>query len=60
MCLQGDLEDAVIAAGPHGYRVQCPHLDAHCPTCGQFSHLQNSIEKLQKSLEELTERVCVL
>lgn len=37
--------------------LQCPHLDSHCPTCGQFRHLQNSIELLQQSVYELTLRV---
>lgn len=54
---QGKLEEAIIVSGPNGYVLQCPHLDSHCPTCGQFRHLQNTIELLQQSLYDLKLRV---
>ena len=46
-----------IVAGPNGHVLQCPQLDSFCPTCGQFRHLQNSIELLQQTVSELTRRV---
>lgn len=55
--LQGDLQEVQLIAGPHGYLIQCPQLDSSCPTCGQFSILQNTVEQLMYNLNELTRRV---
>jgi hypothetical protein len=55
--LQGALQDVELVAGPHGYLSQCPQLDSSCPTCGQFSILQNTVEQLMRNLNELTHRV---
>jgi hypothetical protein len=59
MCvfLQGALQEVHLISGPHGYLAQCPHLSSTCPTCGQFSLLQNTVEQLTKHLHELSERV---
>lgn len=46
-----------LIPGPHGYLSQCPQLDSSCPTCGQFSILQNTVEQLMHNLNELTRRV---
>jgi len=54
---QGALQDVKLIAGPHGYLSQCPQLDSSCPTCGQFSILQNTVEQLMRNLNELTRRV---
>ena len=54
---QGALQDVKLVAGPHGYLSQCPLLDSFCPTCGQFSILQNTVEQLMRNLNELTRRV---
>lgn len=54
---QGALQDVKLIAGPHGYLSQCPQLDSSCPTCGQFSILQNTVEQLMHNLNELTRRV---
>jgi hypothetical protein len=55
--LQGALQDVHLISGPHGYLAQCPHLSSTCPTCGQFSLLQNTVEQLTKHLHELSDRV---
>lgn len=54
---QGALQDVKLIAGPHGYLSQCPQLDSSCPTCGQFSTLQNTVERLLDNVKELTHRV---
>ncbi|XP_039310622.1 protein kinase C-binding protein NELL1 isoform X4 [Solenopsis invicta] len=54
---KGALQDVKLIAGPHGYLSQCPQLDSSCPTCGQFSILQNTVEQLQHNLNELTLRL---
>ncbi|GAB1862936.1 Protein kinase C-binding protein NELL1 [Camponotus japonicus] len=54
---KGALQDVKLIAGPHGYLSQCPQLDSSCPTCGQFSILQNTVEQLMHNLKELTHRL---
>ncbi|XP_020277475.1 protein kinase C-binding protein NELL1-like isoform X3 [Pseudomyrmex gracilis] len=56
---RGDLQEVQLIAGPHGYLIQCPQLDSSCPTCGQFSILQNTVEQLMYNLNELTRRLAV-
>ena len=46
-----------LVSGPHGYLAQCPDLDATCPSCGQFRSLQAAVVHLEKTVEELTQRV---
>ncbi|CAD1477040.1 unnamed protein product, partial [Heterotrigona itama] len=48
---KGALQDVKLIAGPHGYLSQCPLLDSFCPTCGQFSILQNTVEQLMPAAE---------
>nr|XP_033332762.1 protein kinase C-binding protein NELL1-like isoform X1 [Megalopta genalis] len=54
---KGALQDVKLIPGPHGYLSQCPQLDSSCPTCGQFSILQNTVEQLMDNLNELTRRL---
>ncbi|KAM0736234.1 Protein kinase C-binding protein NELL1 [Formica fusca] len=54
---KGALQDVKLIAGPHGYLSQCPQLDSSCPTCGQFSTLQNTVERLLDNVKELTHRL---
>ncbi|KAK0073989.1 hypothetical protein PV325_008917, partial [Microctonus aethiopoides] len=54
--LWGALQDVKLIPGAHGYLSQCPQLDTSCPTCGQFSILQNTVEQLLHNLNELTHR----
>ncbi|XP_071871639.1 protein kinase C-binding protein NELL1 isoform X1 [Bombus fervidus] len=54
---KGALQDVQLIPGPHGYLSQCPQLDSSCPTCGQFSILQNTVEQLMHNLNELTHRL---
>ncbi|XP_077261781.1 protein kinase C-binding protein NELL1 isoform X2 [Temnothorax americanus] len=54
---KGALQDVKLIAGPHGYLSQCPQLDSSCPTCGQFSILQTTVEQLMHNLNELTRRL---
>ncbi|XP_034247207.1 protein kinase C-binding protein NELL1-like [Thrips palmi] len=54
---KGTLQDVRIIPGPHGYLHQCPQLDTSCPTCGQFSQLQNAVEQLTRRLSQLSERL---
>ncbi|XP_076682027.1 protein kinase C-binding protein NELL1 isoform X4 [Andrena cerasifolii] len=54
---KGALQDVKLIPGPHGYLSQCPQLDSSCPTCGQFSILQNTVEQLMHNLNELTRRL---
>ena len=55
--LQGALQDVRLITGPHGYLNQCPHLDTSCPTCGEYTLLQNTVEQLTRHLQELSQRV---
>ncbi|GAB0096088.1 protein kinase C-binding protein NELL2-like isoform X1 [Sergentomyia squamirostris] len=54
---KGYIQDARVIPSSYGYLTQCPHLDTHCPTCGQFSHLQSSVEELMQSVEDLKKRL---
>lgn len=54
---QGDVEEAHIIPGPNGHLKQCPHADFECPTCGQFSLLQDTVLQMQLHLQNLTKRV---
>lgn len=55
--LQGFIQDAYIVSGPNGYLKQCPNMKTQCPTCGQFSLLEKTIDDLIKNLDELKQRV---
>uniref|UniRef100_A0A1B0DPJ3 Uncharacterized protein n=1 Tax=Phlebotomus papatasi TaxID=29031 RepID=A0A1B0DPJ3_PHLPP len=55
--VEGYIQDARVIPSSYGYLTQCPHVDTHCPTCGQFSHLQSSVEELRQSLEDLKKRL---
>lgn len=54
---QGYIQDAYIVSGPNGYLKQCPNMATQCPTCGQFSLLEKTIDDLIKNLDELKQRV---
>ncbi|XP_014255233.1 protein kinase C-binding protein NELL2-like isoform X2 [Cimex lectularius] len=54
---KGALQDVRIIRGVHGYLSQCPQLDTSCPTCGQFSSLQATIESLSNRLSQVTARL---
>ncbi|XP_065158620.1 protein kinase C-binding protein NELL1-like isoform X2 [Atheta coriaria] len=54
---KGAMQDVRLITGPHGYLSLCPSLDSTCPTCGQFSLLQNTVLELTRHLEELSERL---
>ncbi|XP_049825939.1 protein kinase C-binding protein NELL2-like isoform X2 [Aethina tumida] len=54
---KGAMQDVRLIGGPHGYLSQCPRLDSSCPTCGQFSLLQNTVQELTRHLQELSERL---
>ncbi|XP_014616550.1 PREDICTED: protein kinase C-binding protein NELL1-like isoform X3 [Polistes canadensis] len=56
---KGALQDVMLIPGPHGYLSQCPRLDSACPTCGQFSLLQNTVERLMIDYKNLQERLAV-
>ncbi|KAF5270123.1 hypothetical protein FQA39_LY08535 [Lamprigera yunnana] len=53
---KGAMQDVRLIAGPHGYLSLCPSLDSTCPTCGQFSLLQSTVQELTRHLQELSER----
>ncbi|KAG4077942.1 hypothetical protein HA402_013442 [Bradysia odoriphaga] len=54
---KGDIEEAHIIPGPYGYLKQCPHIEQSCPTCAQFSLLQDAIVSLQNNLIDLKQRL---
>ncbi|XP_031339146.1 protein kinase C-binding protein NELL1-like isoform X5 [Photinus pyralis] len=54
---KGAMQDVRLIAGPHGYLTLCPSLDSTCPTCGQFSLLQSTVQELTRHLQELSERL---
>ena len=54
---KGFLQETKLVSGPHGVLVQCPHSDTACPTCGQFSDLQETVSHLQLALQELKGRL---
>ena len=54
---KGFLQETKLVSGPHGVLVQCPHSDTACPTCGQFSDLQETVSHLQLALQELRGRL---
>ncbi|XP_015834978.1 protein kinase C-binding protein NELL1 isoform X2 [Tribolium castaneum] len=54
---KGAMQDVRLIGGPHGYLSLCPSLDSTCPTCGQFSLLQNTVQELTRHLQELSERL---
>ncbi|CAG9563346.1 unnamed protein product [Danaus chrysippus] len=51
---KGTLQDVRLVSGPHGYLVQCPGLDSECPTCGQFSLLQATVQELTSHIHDLS------
>lgn len=58
--LQGTLQDVRLVSGPHGYLAQCPGLDSECPTCGQFSLLQATVQELTTHIHDLSLKVTSL
>ncbi|KOC65305.1 Protein kinase C-binding protein NELL1, partial [Habropoda laboriosa] len=54
---KGALQDVKLIPGPHGYLSQCPQLDSSCPTCGEYSILQNTVEQLKHYVKDLTRRL---
>lgn len=56
---QGEFADVRIVTGPHGYLSQCPAVPATCPTCGQFSIMEQRIATLENQLATLASRVCI-
>ncbi|CAH0560230.1 unnamed protein product [Brassicogethes aeneus] len=54
---KGAMQDVKVIGGPHGYLLTCPELDSTCPTCGQFSLLQSTVQELTRHLQELSERL---
>lgn len=54
---QGAMQDVRLIVGVHGYLSVCPSLDTSCPTCGQFTLLQSTVQELSRLLQELSERV---
>lgn len=57
--LQGTLQDVRLVSGPHGYLAQCPGLDSECPTCGQFSLLQATVQELTTHIHDLSLKVTI-
>lgn len=53
----GVLQDVKVVFRPHGFLLQCPHLDTECPTCGQFQELQQSVNQLKTYIVNLTQRL---
>ena len=56
-CLQGAMQDVRLVAGANGHQVQCPSVETECPTCGQFQTLQSVVARLEKTLQQLTDKV---
>ncbi|KAK9708476.1 von Willebrand factor type C domain [Popillia japonica] len=54
---KGAMQDVRLIPGPLGYLSSCPKLDSSCPTCGQFSLLQDTVQELTRHLKELSERL---
>lgn len=54
---QGAMQDVHLITGSYGYLSLCPSVDSTCPTCGQFSLLQSTVQELTKHIKELSERV---
>ena len=54
---KGFLQETKVVSGPHGVLVQCPHSDTACPTCGQFSDLQQTVSQLQQAVQQLSGRL---
>jgi protein kinase C-binding protein NELL len=58
-CLQGAMQDVKLVAGSNGHLAQCPSAEPDCPTCGQFQTLQSVVARLEKSLQQLTDKVMI-
>lgn len=54
---RGDLQDVRVVAQTQGVLLQCPQLDAQCPTCGQFHELQEAVVRLEGYVSKLTQRL---
>ena len=54
---KGYLQETRLVSGPHGVLLQCPDTDTACPTCGQFSDLQDSVTNMQQLIVELSARL---
>lgn len=54
---RGELQDVRIVAQPQAVLLQCPQLDAQCPTCGQFQELREAVVRLEGYVSKLTQRL---
>ncbi|XP_077296655.1 protein kinase C-binding protein NELL2-like [Arctopsyche grandis] len=54
---KGAFQDVRLISGPHGYLTQCPGLDSECPTCGQFSLLQATVQELTSHIHEISKKL---
>ncbi|CAH1159443.1 unnamed protein product [Phaedon cochleariae] len=54
---KGLMHEVRLIGRPFGYLESCPDLDTHCPTCGQFFLLQNTVHELTRHLKDLSERL---
>ena len=53
------MQDVKLVAGSNGHLAQCPSAEPDCPTCGQFQTLQSVVARLEKSLQQLTDKVMI-
>ena len=51
------MQDVRLVAGSNGHLTQCPAAEADCPTCGEFQSLRSVVARLEKSLQQLTDKV---
>ncbi|XP_022912486.1 protein kinase C-binding protein NELL1-like isoform X2 [Onthophagus taurus] len=54
---KGAMQEVRVITGPLSYLTACPAADGSCPTCGQFSLLQDTVVELRRRLTELSERL---
>lgn len=54
---QGAMQDVRLVAGSNGHLAQCPTAEAECPTCGEFHSLQSVVARLERTLQQLTNKV---
>ena len=54
------MQDVHLVAGSNGHLAQCPKADAECPTCGEFHSLRSVVAQLEKTLQQLTDKVSQL
>lgn len=51
------MQDVRLVAGSNGHLAQCPKAEAECPTCGEFHSLRSVVARLEKTLQQLTDKV---